>query len=151
MLIKLQMLYESLFLIYKLLFLILLAIGGALFGIGTLAAALLAITGDATLRDFSIAVFNLFHLAATMFVSLLFMWNGVIYVRVLRDTLVKGPLTRRQILILAGYTTTLLIATLILLYIINEGYEVAGSIVRYGLTAPGPGHHFVCELLYLCN
>jgi len=147
MLIKLQVLYKSLLLI-------LLVASGTLFGTGVIASILLAVTGNATVRGFSIAVFNLSHLVAAMFFSLTFIWLIWLRVDSVRAILSEGPLTvltRRRILKLAEHTTAILILMLGLLIVINNGYEVAGSIVRYGLTAPGPGHRFVCELLYLCN
>jgi len=57
-------------------------------------------------------------------------------------------LTKRQILKLAGHATALLIWASILLII---WYEVAGSIVRYGLTMSDPGYEFICKTLYLCD
>jgi len=139
---------------YKYLSLILLVASGTLFGIGVIASILLAVTGNATVRGFSIAVFNLFHLVVTMFFSLTFIWLIWLSVDSVRAILSEGPLkalTRRRILKLAGHTTALLILMLGLLIVINNGYEVAGSIVRYGLTVSDPGHSFVCELLYLCS
>jgi len=146
MLTKLQVFYKIL---------ILLAVSGVLLEITILAVTILAITGNATLKGFSIAVFNLFSIVAVTFFSLLSLWRIVDYVRAMKAILSEGPLTRRQVLKLAGYTTALLIQTLFLLIILLAiGYEVAGSIARYGLyglTVSDPGYEFVCELLYLCS
>jgi len=147
MITKLQVLYKSLLLI-------LLVASGTLFGIGVIASILLAVTGNATVRSFSIAVFNLFHLVATMFISLILIWLIWLSVDSVRAILSEGPLTaltRRRILKLAGHTTALLIWLLGLLIVINDGYEVAGSIVRYGLTMSDPGYEFICKILYLCD
>jgi len=151
---RFQVSYKPLFLLVALT----LVVSGALFGIGVLAVTLLAITGNATLRGFSIAVFNLFSIVAVTFFLLLSLWRIVDYVGAMKAILSEEPLTRRQILKLVGYTTASLIQMLSLLIILLAiryiGYEVTDSIARYGLyglTVSDPGHHFVCELLYLCS
>jgi len=122
--------------------------------VGVLAVALLAVTGSATVRGFSIAVFNLLSLVVLAFALLGSIRTVLDRVKAVRAILSEGPLTaltRRQILKLAGHTTALLIWLLGLPIVLFVGYVIVSSIVQHGITVSGLGYYFVCEVFYLCS
>jgi len=136
---KFQVSYKPLFLLVALT----LVASEALFGIGVLAVILLAITGNATLRDFSIAVFNLLEPIVLLFLLSSYIWWYVHSLVTMKSIVAKKPLTRRQTLTVAGYATFLLVLTLCL--------PIVLLMVWYGVRDLDSGHTFVCELLYLCS
>jgi len=119
--------------------------------VSILATALLAVTGSATVRGLSIAIFNLLSLVVLAFALSGSLRMVLDRVKAVRAILSEWPLTRRQILKLAEHTTALLIRVLGLLIVLFLAYVIAGSIVQYGLTVSGPGYYFVCEVFYLCS
>jgi len=136
---RFQVSYKPLFLLVALT----LVVSEALFVIGILAATLLAITGNATLKDFSIAVFNLLEPIALLFLLSSYIWWYTHSLVTMKSIVMKRPLTRRHTLIIAGYITFLLILTLCL--------PIVLLIVWYGIRDLDLGYSFVCELLYLCS
>jgi len=136
---RFQVSYKPLFLLVALT----LVVSEALFVIGVLAVILLAITGNATLRDFSIAVFNLLEPIALLFLLLSYIWWYTHSLVTMKSIVAKRPLTRRHTLTVAGYVAFLLVLTLCL--------PIVLLMVWYGIRDLDSGHTFVCELLYLCS